>query len=176
MGENLFPLVSRHFKIMPEDSKNLLEKKWNISLLEDETAVVGSFSMELGTLNDELVVALNLTSEYDKAKYIEELYVSIARFAFNYMEMREVSTSCRHENEHRVKGLEKAGYVRRETVDACDHYSIKKQKTSWTGVYVIVGMIAGFIIGLTISNPWIGTIGGILIGILIGYFMDKKAE
>ncbi len=176
MGENLFPLVSRHFKIMPEDSKNLLEKKWNITLLEDETAVVGSFSMELGTLNDELVVALDLTSEYDKAKYIEELYVSIARFAFSYMEMKEVSTSCRHENEHRVKGLEKAGYVRRETVDACDHYSIKKQKTSWTGIYVIVGLISGFMMGLAISNLWIGTIGGVLIGFILGYLMENKEK
>ena len=53
---------------------------------------------------------------------------------------------------------------------------MKKQKTSWTGFYIFIGMVAGFIIGLTISNLWMGTIGGVLIGAVMGYLMDKKEE
>jgi uncharacterized membrane-anchored protein YhcB (DUF1043 family) len=53
---------------------------------------------------------------------------------------------------------------------------MKKQKTAWTGVYVFVGLVAGFMIGIVISNLWVGTIAGIVIGIVIGYLMDKKEK
>ena len=42
------------------------------------------------------------------------------------------------------------------------------------GLYMFLGMIAGFIIGITFSNLWAGTISGVLTGSGIGYLMDKK--
>lgn len=174
MTENLFPLITKHFKLQPSDEKRIWDQEWNISLVDNESLSVGKINFEDGVFNGEVKIKAELDPEYEKTNYEEELFYSMARFVFMFKDIREISTVCRHENEHRVRGLEKAGYVHRQFKDGDDYYSMKKQKTSWTGFYVFVGLIAGFIIGLTISNLWMGTIGGVLIGTVIGYLMDKR--
>ncbi len=176
MAENLFPIMTKHFTISPKNEENLLKEGWNVALKNDEKTSIGCINFEDGIYHGEIKMAVELNHECDKAKYAEEIYYAMARFVFRFKEIREISTICRHENEDRVKGLEKAGYVRRETIDGNDHYSMKKQNTSWTGLYIFVGLIAGFFIGLVVSNLWMGTIGGVLIGTLIGYLLDKKEK
>lgn len=174
MSESLFPLLTKHFLIQPSDVQKPLESDWTIKLNKDSDDVIGHIHFDEGIYNGEMKITVDLDSMYDKIAFNQEIFYSMARFAFKFVDVKEISTVCRHENEERVKGLEKAGYVRRETVNACDHYSMRKQKTSWTGFYVFIGLIAGFLIGILISNLWVGTIGGILIGIILGYLMDKK--
>ncbi|MBQ6589339.1 MAG: hypothetical protein IJI01_11740 [Butyrivibrio sp.] len=174
MGESLFPLVTKHFLISPGNEKNVLEDEWSVSLNNGDQTKVGSIHFEDGVLHGEVRMAADLNPEYEKSKYIQELFYSMARFVFQFKEIREISTHCRHENDHRVRGLEKAGYVYRENKDGSDYYSMKKQKTSWTGLYVMIGLIAGFVIGLTISNLFMGTIIGVLSGAIIGYLLDKR--
>ena len=174
MAENLFPIMTKNFSISPKNEKNLLKEGWNISSKNGENTNIGNIEFEDGIYHGEIKIAVDLNPEYDKIKFVEEIFYAMARFVFRFKEIREISTVCRHENENRVKGLEKAGYVRRETTDGNDHYSMKKQNTSWTGLYIFIGLIAGFIIGLVVSNLWMGTIGGVLIGALLGYLMDKR--
>ncbi len=174
--ENLFPIITKHFKLQPSDEKSIWDTDWNISLVDNDAASVGTINFEDGVFHGEVKMNAALEPEYDKTKYVEELFYSMARFVFMFKDIREISTVCRHENENRVRGLEKAGYVLREFKDGDDYYSMKKQKTSWTGFYVFIGLIAGFIIGLTISNLWMGTLGGVLIGTIIGYLMDKREK
>ena len=174
MAEKLFPLVTKHFNITPKDENRPMEEEWVVSLKEDNQAQVGSLRFEDGLFNGEVKVAVELNTEYDKTMFVQEVYYSMARFVFRIKDVREICTECRHENDHRVRGLEKAGYVRRETKDGVDHYSMTKQKSSWTGLYIMIGLISGFIIGLTVSNLWMGTIGGVLTGAIIGYLLDKR--
>ncbi len=174
--ENLFPIITKHFKLQPSDEKSIWDTDWNISLVDNDAASVGTINFEDGVFHGEVKMNAALEPEYDKTKYVEELFYSMARFVFMFKDIREISTVCRHENENRVRGLEKAGYVLRQFKDGDDYYSMKKQKTSWTGFYVFIGLIAGFIIGLTISNLWMGTLGGVLIGTIIGYLMDKREK
>ena len=174
MGENIFPLVTKHFTIQPKDREKLWEDEWVVTLRDGDNKEVGRLGFEDAVLHGEMKIHVNLEKEYDKEDFIRELFYSMAKFSFNFLDVREISTVCRHEDEHRVRGLEKAGYVRRETKDGCDYYSMKKQQTSWTGFYVIIGMIAGFLIGIVISNLWAGTVAGVLIGTVMGYLLDKK--
>ena len=175
MAENFFPLKTKHFIIAPGNEKNVLEEEWSVSLNDGDKARVGSIHFENGILNGEVQMAVELEKEYEKSKYVQELFYSMARFVFQSDDIREICTSCRHEKDSRVRGLEKAGYVLRQFKDGTDYYSMKKQKTSWTGLYIFIGLIAGFILGLTFSNLFMGTIIGVLSGAVIGYLMDKKA-
>lgn len=174
MGESIFPLITKHFNIFPEGEGNLLKEKWHVTLNGDDKTNIGSLCFEDGIFNGEVKMNVELDSAYEKSKYIQEIFYSMARFIFQFHEITEVSTECRHENDNRVRGLEKAGYIRRETKDGSDFYSIRKQKTAWTGFYVFIGFIAGLLIGIVVSNLWMGTVAGIVIGAIMGYLMDKK--
>ena len=176
MNEIIFPLVTKHFSLVPGDEKRIWEEDWSINLAGDDQTNIGHIHFEDGIYHGEVKISVDMNPEYDKTGYVQEIFYSMARFVFLFKDIREISTVCRHENDHRVRGLEKAGYVLREFKDGSDYYSMKKQKTSWTGLYVIIGMIAGFLIGLLISNLWAGTIGGVLIGTIIGYLLDKKEQ
>ncbi len=136
---------------------------------------VGRLRFEHALYHGELELSLELDPTYDTSGYNAEIYFAMARFVFRFKDVKEISTVCRHEDDHHVRALEKAGYVRRETKDGRDHYSMKKQQTGWTGLYLIIGMCAGFIIGILIGNLKIGTLAGVLIGAIIGYLMDKQA-
>ena len=176
MGELNFPLETRHFFIQPGNREKLWEEEWTVTLKNGDHNKIGSFFFENANFRDEVKITLNLDKNYEKSKYSAEILYEIARFVFRFNNIREISTVCRYEDEHRVRGLERAGYVRRQTKDGDVYYSMKKQKTAWTGVYVFVGLVAGFMMGIVISNLWVGTIAGIIIGIVIGYLMDKKEK
>ncbi|SFB99306.1 DUF456 domain-containing protein [Butyrivibrio sp. YAB3001] len=174
MTKNAFPLITQNLNILPEDAHNLWEEKWNVSLSDDAHTSIGTLHFEDGISHGEVKLSVDLAPEYEKTEYIEEIFYAMAKFVFRLKEIKEISTSCSHENDHRIRGLENAGYVFRNFKDGHDYYSMKRQKSSWTGLYVIVGLIAGFFIGITISNLWLGAIAGVLIGTAMGYLMDKK--
>lgn len=171
-----FPLETRHFTIKPKDEDNLWREDWSICLKNGDDREIGTLRFEEASFHGEVHFSSDLDPAYDKEYYSAEIFYAMARFAFRYRNIREISTVCRQVNEHRVKGLEKAGYVRRQSKDGDVYYSMKKQKTSWTGLYIFVGMIAGFLIGITVSNLWTGTCAGLLIGIIIGILMDKREQ
>ncbi|WP_029319111.1 hypothetical protein [Butyrivibrio sp. AE3004] len=173
MNNNL-PVETKNFIIQPQNMQNPWNGEWQICLKREHHEKVGSLCFEDVVAPGEMLLRSTLVPSYDKAKYIEEIYFAISRFVFNYSDTKELHTDCRHENDHHVRGLEKSGFVYRECKDGTDHYSIKKQKTGWTGLYIFIGIVAGFMAGIVISNLWIGTISGVIIGTLIGYLMDKN--
>jgi RimJ/RimL family protein N-acetyltransferase len=174
MSNNLFPIETKHFFILAQNEEKPLEEGWNVCLKDGDQNKIGSISFEDAVLHGELQISVMLEPEFNKADYNKEIFFAMSNFAFQSDNVREISTKCNYEEENRVRGLEKAGYVRRETIDGIHHYSIKKQKSSWTGVYVFVGLIAGFIIGITVSNLWMGTAIGVVSGIIVGLIMDKR--
>ncbi len=172
----VFPLVTKHYLISPKDENKLWDEEWSINIRDGEEVSIGSFHFEEAGYHGSVKICVDLDPPFAKEENIAEIFYSMARFIFRFRDLREITTVCRHEDDHRVRGLEKAGYVLREFRDGNDYYSMTKQKTSWTGIYVIIGMVAGFFIGITISNLWVGTIAGVLIGTIIGYLMDKREQ
>ncbi|WP_408072304.1 hypothetical protein [Butyrivibrio sp. JL13D10] len=187
MSDGMFPIETKHFYIQPSNEKKLWGEDWAISpkkktnqettnQAEVDTNTVGHLRFEHALFHGELELSLELDATHNTSGYIAEIFFTMARFVFKFKDIKEISTVCRHEDDNYVRGLEKAGYVRRETKDGKDHYSMKKQQTGWTGLYLIIGMCAGFIIGILIANLKLGTLAGVIIGIIIGYLMDKRVE
>ncbi len=176
MSEKLFPLETKHFYIQPQNMERLWGEEWNISTKDGDQQKIGTLQFADEFVNNEAKIDVKLDHDYDKAGFYSEIYFLVAKVLFRFTEVREVATQCRYEDEHHLKGIEKAGFVYRETIDGNKFYSMKKQKTVWTGVYIFLGLIAGFMIGLGVSNLWLGTIAGITIGVIIGILMDKREE
>ena len=82
MAENFFPLKTKHFIIAPGNEKNVLEEEWSVSLNDGDKARVGSIHFENGILNGEVQMKVELEKEYEKSKYVQELFYSMARFVF----------------------------------------------------------------------------------------------
>ena len=176
MADKLLPVVTRHFMMQPQNVDKLWEDEWSVTLKDDTGKTAGRFHFEDAGLDGELTLFLDIEPEYQRPGFGAEIYSAIAEFVFKFPELKVVRTSCRHENDDLVHSLEKAGYVRRKNENGSDFYSIRKQKTAWAGLYMIIGLIAGFIIGITISNLYVGTFSGVVIGTIIGYVLDKKAK
>ncbi len=176
MSEKFFPLETKHFIIRPEDEKDLLGKEWSVCLRDNDQTKVGALNFAGAFVNNEATIGVKLEQDYDKAGNYAEIFFIVAKSLFRFTDVKEVHTECRYEEEHLMKGIEKADFVYRETIDGNRYYSMKKQKTVWTGVYILIGFIAGFFMGIVFSNLWLGTISGLVIGIIIGVLMDKKME
>ena len=173
MEEKLFPIETRHFFIKPGNEEKLWGEEWTVSLKKGEQESVGGLHFAGPVTHGEVEIGVDLDSSYKKSGYYAEIFYSMARFVFKFRDISEIRSICRHEDDHLVRGLEKADYVRRETKDGYDYYSMKKQKSAWTGFYIFIGLIAGFMMGIVFSNLKLGVIAGVAIGVLIGYLMDK---
>ncbi|WP_155834152.1 hypothetical protein [Butyrivibrio sp. VCD2006] len=176
MSDKFFPIETKHFFIKPQKEEMVWGDPWEIRFKNGDQNSVGKIGFEDTIFHGEVAISLDLDAPYEKSGYNEEILFSVSRAVFRFRNVNEVSTSCRHEDDYKVKGLEKAGFVRRETKDGVDYYSIKKQKSGWTGLYIILGMCAGFMVGILISNLWIGTIASVLIGAIMGIIMDKRVD
>ncbi|MDO4513222.1 MAG: hypothetical protein Q4B72_04220 [Lachnospiraceae bacterium] len=78
------------------------------------------------------------------------------------------------ENDKAVHALEKAGFVYRSREGKTEYYSITKQKTSWLGLYVCIGILVGMILAIVLGSAPIGMLLGILICVAIGAGMDAS--
>ena len=176
MSEKLFPLETKHFTILPQNQKDIWGTKWDVCLKSGNHQMVGELKFAGELTNSEAKFCVKLENEYDKERYYAEIFFMMAKSLFRFTDVREVYTECRYEEEHLLKGIEKGGFVYRQTIDGIRVYSMKRQKTVWTGVYIFLGLIAGFLMGLVVSNLWLGTISGVAIGVIIGILMDKREE
>lgn len=174
MSEVKFPLETKYFSLQPMDEKNLWTKDWVITVKNGAKA--GELGFDDSIFNGEIQLRVELDAGYDLSKFYDDIFFMMSRFIFRFQDLNEVSTVCDDEDDHRIKGLEKAGFVRRELKDGVYNYSMKRQKTSWVGVYIILGMIAGFMVGVVIDNLWVGTIASVLIGAIVGFLMDHRVK
>lgn len=167
-------LKSTRLTILPSDETNLWEAPWNISLKANDKPVIGwiSFSGEksMGTIP----ISIELEPIYQNQGYGTEALKVMVEWAFYHRNVYEIKAESEHENDKYINALERAGFVYRDKSGSCEHYSITKQKTAWTGLYMMIGIFIGFLVGFLINNMWVGMIIGIFVCLLSGVNMDMK--
>lgn len=100
----------------------------------------------------------------------------MVNWAFLHRNIYEVISRVEHENDKGVNALQKAGFVFRGNEGKEETYSIVKAKTTWAGVYVVVGIIVGMILGLVLNNLWVGFAAGVISCLCMGTIMDYNAR
>lgn len=76
------------------------------------------------------------------------------------------------ENSGAISVLDRSGFVYRDGDWKLQKYSYVKPKTSWAGVYFMIGILTGMLIGIVINSMIVGTLIGVVIGLLVGTGMD----
>ncbi len=170
---SLFPVKTRHFLINSRNTYAPFEESLSVTLKKEGTEA-GNVSLTSGLIHGTVEFDVSLEGEYAKDGYYAEIYAAMSDFFFRFREVEEIICFSGYEDDHRIRGLERAGYVRRETKDDSCRYSVTRQKTGWTGLYLVIGLIAGMIMGIVFSNLWVGTAIGVVTGALIGLILDRR--
>ncbi len=175
MKKSSFCLKNDTVMITPSNMEDLWESDWIIAFRKGEKEQLGTATFagekRLGTVP----LYVELLPEYRNRGLGTEIIRMLVNWAFLHRNIFEVVSSAEHENDKGVNALQKAGFVYRGSDGAVENYSIIKEKTAWTGVYAIVGILNGMLLGVVLNNLWLGFILGVVVSLCIGEIMDNKA-
>lgn len=175
MKKSSFCLKNDTVMITPSNMEDLWESDWIIAFRKGEKEQLGTATFagekRLGTVP----LYVELLPEYRNRGLGTEIIRMLVNWAFLHRNIFEVVSSAEHENDKGVNALQKVGFVYRGSEGAVENYSIIKEKTAWTGVYAIVGILNGMLLGVVLNNLWLGFILGVVVSLCIGEIMDNKA-
>lgn len=175
MKKSSFCLKTDTLTITPSNEDDLWESDWIIAFRKGEKEQLGTATFAGEKRLGAVPLYVELLPEYRNRGLGTEIIRMLVNWAFLHRNVFEVVSSAEHENDKGVNALQKAGFVYRGSEGAVEKYSIIKEKTAWTGVYVIVGVLNGMLLGVVLNNLWMGFILGIVISLCIGEIMDNKA-
>lgn len=175
MKKSNFCLKTDTMTITPSNMEDLWESDWIIAFRKGDKEQLGTATFagekHLGTIP----LYVELLPEYRNRGLGTEIIRMLVNWAFLHKNIFEVVSRAEHENDKGVNALQKAGFVYRGSEGTLETYSVIKGKTAWTGVYVIVGILNGMLLGVVFNNLWLGFVIGIIVSLCIGEIMDNNA-
>lgn len=172
MKSSRYLLKASKFTIEPTDENDVWSCDWVITSRDDKEQMgTVSFAGEktLGTVP----IRIELIQKYRDRGIGTEVIRMMVDWAFLHKNVYEVTAVTEHENDRCINALQKAGFVFRDKVGKEETYSIKKPKSNWTGLYIIIGFITGLILGIVLENSWLGMAMGIVAGVVAGAILDS---
>lgn len=171
---------SKKLIISPSNPDDLWESRWNIyaNLKElKQQPLIGWISFagekDAGTIPMEI----EITDPEDRNRgYGTEAIRIMTDWVFLHKNIFEITAVSEHENSGYIMALQKAGFVLREASRETEYYSITKQGTSWTGLYLAIGIVVGLILAFILNNGWVGLGIGVFFCLVIGSSMDIKEK
>lgn len=175
MNKKSFYLKSEIITITPSNEEDLWESDWIIAFRKGEKEQIGTASFAGEKLLGAIPLKVELAQKYRNKGLGTEVIKMMVNWAFLHKNIYEVVSRVEHENDKGVNALQKAGFVFRGKEGNVETYSIVKEKTAWTGIYVAVGIIMGLILGLVFNNAWLGFAIGFISCLCMGKILDYNA-
>lgn len=175
MSKKSFYLKSEILTITPSNEEDLWESDWIIAFRKGEKEQIGTASFAGEKLLGAIPLKVELVQKYRNRGLGTEVIKMMVNWAFLHKNIYEVVSRVEHENDKGVNALQKAGFVFRGKEGNVETYSIVKEKTAWTGIYVAVGIIMGLILGLVFNNAWLGFAIGFISCLCMGKILDYNA-
>jgi len=163
--------------IEPSNVEKPWDEPWNIHVNGGEKEIIGQVSFAGEKAAGCVPISIEIPDiHYRNRGFGTEALRLMTEWAFYHRNVFEIKTESLHENSAYIMALQKAGFVYRGGTREVEQYSILKQKTSWTGIYIFIGIIAGLIMGFLFGNSWAGLGIGIFIAVVLGTSMDFKEK
>lgn len=172
MENKSFCLKTEEITITPTKEDDLWESDWVVAFRKGEKEQIGTASFAGEKLLGAVPLRVELAPSYRNRGFGTEVIKMMVNWAFLHKNIYEITSRVEHENDKGVNALQKAGFVFRGSEANVETYSIVKEKTVWTGVYVVVGIAAGTLLGLIMNNLWLGFAIGLIMCLFIGRSMD----
>lgn len=176
MKEGKYLLKSDKITIEPVNEDDLWEGDWEIRLKDSTRAKIGTVSYAGEKEAGAIPIRIEIAEKYRNQGYGTEALKMMVDWAFLHRNIYEVTAVAEHENSAFIYSLEKAGFVFRDGTRSTEYYSITKEKSSWMGLYLMIGIVVGLIIGVVLVSPYVGMGIGLLISLGCGAAMDNRAK
>lgn len=176
MEDKGFCLKTEEITITPTKEEDLWESDWVVAFRKGEKEQIGTASFAGEKLLGTVPLRVELAPKYRNRGIGTEVIKTMVNWAFLHKNIYEVTSLVEHENDKGVNALQKAGFVFRSSEANMETYSILKEKTVWTGVYIVVGIAAGTLLGLILNNLWLGFAIGLILCLFIGRSLDDNAR
>lgn len=165
---------THNLKLAPVDAENPWNCTWNIYLRSQDDNLIGTISFEGEKSYGTVPLTISLEERYRNQGYGTEAVKVMTDWAFLHKKVYEVKAVCNDENDKCIRALEKSGYVYRSREGHDETYSITKPKTTYTGLYLIIGIVVGLVLGIVFENQWMGMAIGLIASLLVGANLDSK--
>ena len=163
--------------IVPSNEENLWEEPWDIHVKDGEKEKIGTVSFAGEKARGCVPISIEIPDiHYRNRGFGTQALRLMTEWAFFHRNVFEIETTAEHENSAYIMALQKAGFVYREGTRETEHYSITKQKTSWTALYLIIGIIVGLALGIIVNNGYAGLGVGVFFAVIVGSSMDLKEK
>lgn len=178
--KNKNQLKTRTITLVPTDAEKPWDEPWLIHKNyddEDPGKVIGYISLAGERAKGVVPLTIEIYDKCDRNRgYGTTAIRLMVEWAFCHKSVFEITAVSEHENSSYIMALQKAGFVMRESTRTIENYSIVKQKTSWTGLYMFIGIVVGMIVGFVFDNAYGGVAVGVLLCTIIGSSMDHKEK
>lgn len=173
--KNRYKMKANRFIIEASDETDPWNTPWNIYTKFDHE-LIGTASFEGEKALGTVPIHVELKENYRNKGYGTEIYRMMVSFAFSHNNVYEVKGVCDSENDKCIYAMEKAGFVYRTKEDHVETYSIIKRKTTWLGLYLVIGFNVGLVLAIVFNSPWVGLAIGMFTCISLGTVMDQKEQ
>lgn len=168
------------------DENNIWDSKWDVFLVDkdNDNTKIGWVSFEGEKYAGIVPISVEIEKSFRGRGFGTAVFKMMKEWAFLHSNIYVVEAFADKENAALISSLEKSGFVYREGQSiekgGVEKYSVIREKTSWLGLYFIIGIIVGVLLGIVIGSVWIGFAISMIIALSIGFVMDhnenKKRE
>ncbi|MBQ8139746.1 MAG: GNAT family N-acetyltransferase [Lachnospiraceae bacterium] len=168
------------------DENNIWDSKWDVFLVDkdNDNTKIGWVSFEGEKYAGIVPISVEIEKSFRGRGFGTAVFKMMKEWAFLHSNIYVVEAFADKENTALISSLEKSGFVYREGQSiekgGVEKYSVIREKTSWLGLYFIIGIIVGVLLGIVIGSVWIGFAISMIIALSIGFVMDhnenKKRE
>ena len=177
MDKGKFGYKSGDMMVKPTNEEDIWNSKWDIYLkIGGDDTRIGWVSFEGPKEKGTIPISMELFPLYRHRGHGPNVLKMMREWAFLHGNIYEISAECPNDNTDFIHALQKAGFVYREgssvKAGAMERYSVTKQRSSWLGLYILIGVVGGIILGIALGHIWVGFGVAMFAGIVIGISMD----
>lgn len=169
--------------ITPKEIQASPEDYWTCEWVINQKLTRKEEIFEIGTLrflgkpeNGCVEVDIQINEGFRNKNYASETLKAVTDWCFAKDKLFIIDAHIDSENRAALTAFTKAGFVYRSKDKGIEHYSIIKPANTWLGIYMVIGVWAGLLIGVVTSSPAIGFAIGLLIGLIMGKILENKAK
>jgi len=175
MGKgNKYTIKTRELIIEPVNTEDIWEGDWTITLLLERPVIIGKASFRGEKQLGAVPLRVELNEGYRNKGYGTEIFKLLVRFAFGFKNIYVVDAVTEMDNDKCIYAMEKAGFVYRKTHEGMVDYSIIKQKSTWLGIYMYMGLLLGLVLVVILGGSWVGLIIGLVLGFTMGTILENQ--
>ena len=180
MNKDTYIIKTSELYVIPDsesapEGASRWEKTYNIFLREKKKIKdnIGYMKFEGAPVLGAVTLNLFIGEKFRNRGYGRELLKDMLEWCFCQRDVYEVKIDIPTDSDAALHLVQKTPFVFRGKEKGTEHYSAIKQKTSWLGLYILIGVIVGSLLGILLSNFFVGIPSGIIAGLLAGGIMDS---